>query len=748
MSVAWPVNRLSYEAIADEDHALIDRLFAGRCDEPRVAKWVQQCKGQGSFARRLASKTKVAKDLPLLDLLKLQVEPSAQVPTLKLVFKAGRVLLLDPGVHCEDIVRTLQRSLSRIARAFSPSGQPKVKLIYPFMILSLRVSTTAKLFSLTPLHRAHADMNKAPFRAWIAEKLEENAAGVLDVTACLLAGGDGETADKARDALAVVSTCRNAQSFRGLVVYDVAMDDVGLSRAFQTLEHNAQLTECVLVLARLTPRRLRLTKVRLSRAGLHALEEVVLAKGQQAGAWALATLDLSENKLSRDMVTTLAASLKLFPTGLQRLLLGRCHIANVVPIVAIFALPSWAATLQELNLSFNTLDAEGTAALTEWLGRAFSLRRLAVAGTGVDTLLLLRALKLNTVLHSSSLTELDLSHSALKDDACADLGHILGATASLSSLVLRRLAVPRRGFHGILAPWFQNAHLSAPLQLDASENDFSGARGSALAKLLAASPRVQRDSLRLNRCGLRDEALAAVVAALATASHLRELHLENNGGRALSMAVFFPAALEPRPGDAFASLLTSARQLRELYLRSDEPALRYPLAVLRPVLHALGAATSALEVLDLSGNRGGDEVAACLAAALPKTLTLRALFWDGNYTTLAGFERFHAGLALNRSVTVMPVPVHDTRRLLEQREPDREGLFAVLGALYGCIQRNQAARDAVAASVVIRDDVGSSYDGAALWRSALLRSTATDLRQSWSAAVAGLDNTRGDAREG
>ncbi|KDO32659.1 hypothetical protein SPRG_02360 [Saprolegnia parasitica CBS 223.65] len=761
MSIPWPVNRLSYEAISDDDHAFVERTFAGRCDVPLVAKWVQQFKPKASFQKRLlvvskyrvltlkpqniGAKLKVAKDWALLDLLKLQIDASESAHTLKLIFKAGRILQLDPGVHCEDVARTLQRCLHTMALAYPPTSKPKVVLPLGLAWDEFTHDAPKLTDAYISFSSPYCDWYKAPFRDWVAAKLEESNVAtppVLDYEACLLAGGgEMETAEKALDAMAVVSTCRFAPSFQGqvaplyasrlmlgsLLVHDVALDDDGVSRAFETIGYNPNLRE------------LRLTKVRLSRSALSALEEVVQCKLKDPSSWRLETIDLSENKLAREMVVALASCLKQFPSGLHSLFLAKCGMTHVLPLVTTLNLPSWTATLRVLDLSFNPLDLQSSTALTEWLGRASSLTRLAVAGTGIDTAKLLRSIQLNTVLHTSSLVALDLSHLTLKDEAVADLGAILGATQSLASLVLRNLSVPKRGLETILTPWFANPRFtSQQMSLDMSENDFS-AKGKVLADLLATSPLVLRESLRLNQCGLRDEALAMVVAALSSCRHLRALHLENNGGTPLAsmLGAFFSGPLEMRPGDAFATLLTSSRELQELYMSSNIPSLRYPLSVLRPIVHSIGSSASSLEVLDLSGNRGGDEVALCLASALPKTTKLRALFWDGNYTSVLGFERFHEGLMRNASVTVMPVPIQDTRRLLDLKEPRREALFAVLGALYGCIQRNMAASTTrVMASVIVREDLlRASYEEGALWRSTLLRNSPIDVRQSWSSAL-------------
>ncbi|OQS04126.1 hypothetical protein THRCLA_03608 [Thraustotheca clavata] len=457
----------------------------------------------------------------------------------------------------------------------------------------------------------------------------------------------------------------------------------------------------------------------------------------QKSPWQLQTLDLSENKFTKEMLTTLASSFRQFPIGLTNLHLARCGIpSNLFTLLfSTFKEPSWISTLRVLDISFNTLDNEGTVSLVDWISSVSALQRLAIAGTNLDTTKFFRALRNNSALYASSLTELDISYSTLKEDACMNFSEILVDSKTLCTLVLRGITVPKQGFQTILSPWFTNARLhDMTLSADLSENDFSGLKGKALAELFKLAPAL--NALRLNRCGLRDDTLAVLVTALGCCKSIQALHIENNGGKTSTINSIFSAApsLEDKPGDAFLKLLTTNKNLKEMYLSSHNGGHRYSMNILRPILHSIGI--SFLEVLDISGNRGGDDVAKSLALALPKTTQLRALFWDENHTSLAGFELFQEGLRQNTSVVVMPVPIQDTRRLLDGRDPPREELFALLGAYYAFIQRNQTMMSvSVMESVIIRE-----YDESDTWRNSMLRSTTKDLRQSWSAAVQTLVN--------
>lgn len=121
--------------------------------------------------------------------------------------------------------------------------------------------------------------------------------------------------------------------------------------------------------------------------------------------------------------------------------------------------------------------------------------------------------------------------------------------------------------------------------------------------------------------------------------------------------------------------------LQELSLSSLK--LPYHSQIITSTLQALGRNDS-LQVLDISGNIGGDEIAEALSQALRTNTSLKALFWDNNRTTLKGFRKFSEGLQVNGSVILVPVPIQDTRRILERRDAPREELFSVFGNICKC----------------------------------------------------------------
>ncbi|KAF0714478.1 hypothetical protein AaE_011562, partial [Aphanomyces astaci] len=685
MNVSWPANRLKDDdSISPEEHTFLDKFFAARSDQPLMAKWVVQHKGKASFTRRmlvvsnyrcitlkppgLGGKLKVSKDWSFLDLLKIQVEQSDTTTAIKAIFSGGRILHIDPGMHCADVVRTIQHRIHKLVDAFHFSGRPKSVLMHfavctsielgrilhrherqgqarrSIYILFMRLLLSLAIDLLHFLdqcdYHACCDFYLVPFRGDIATKLKaamDTTPSVADFEHCIVGMAETSKPADCGIALALLRTLQHSRHFHSVVVRGFPIGDDGISMAFQTLEQPHPVLSSI-----------RLSNVLASRGGLQALESAAKTKHQSPSEWTLTSLDLSDNsKWAKESVVALVSAMKAFPSPLRVLNLAHCHLTHLMPLVAVLAQPSWAATLRTLDLSFNPMDVDATAALTGWLSQVKVLQHLNLvrsppvvilvqAGTGIDTFQVINALKRNAPLYKSALMALDLSYNTLKPTTAAALGEMLETTQSFTSLVLRNVkpALASPTLSMILSPWFQNPHFATPtrasdlaLSLDLSENNLSGGGGTLLADLISRSPRLRRDVLKLNQCSLHDDSLDAIVAAVAQCDSLSALHLEDNDGSPPPKSIFFssPAVLRHAPGDAFVKLLTKQVQLKELYLSNSHPQSRYPLALLRAVVHSLGTTNSTLEVLDISGNGGGDDVAKCVAAVLPKTSCLRAL---------------------------------------------------------------------------------------------------------------------------
>lgn len=114
--------------------------------------------------------------------------------------------------------------------------------------------------------------------------------------------------------------------------------------------------------------------------------------------------------------------------------------------------------------------------------------------------------------------------------------------------------------------------------------------------------------------------------------------------------------VEQRAMDAICELIESECPLESLTIRgSGKLVLRDDTLAL---LDAVGF-NKTLTHLDISGNGMGDSGAFSLGKALQLNSTLRSLSIDNNGITLRGFIAFTIGLARNRSLVKMPLPLFD-----------------------------------------------------------------------------------------
>lgn len=594
--IRWPINRLSYEEVKPHELVAIEKLFVARDDTPVLMKWVLLHKG-GKFHKRLVVisafrmwmlqrkkpfKTQLVScnELQLMHIQKIKVlsgtsssTTSSSAPTTSIqLFISQRqfgqpplVLHFDPGVHTESFIRLLQRLLHGLRLVFPDKQFPKVQLppqchweeFFASSSSDTNQEERTTLFeAMTTAYRAFCDDLDLRYRSSITERLVECAGSYVDFQYCLgfPPGVDGyqqqpssirrhlgisssvsSSSIQLREVQALARTLEHAHCFAGIVVYDLSMNEIGMSALFQALLSPYSSINAF-----------TLTNINLSARSLRILQHVVLQstikRGQQQSLQ-LRRLDFSFNTFSQAMAAELATMFELLPSGLEILQLEQCRLSsssNSRILLAMKTNTAFSSCLRELNLSGNHLSQESTRVLSSWITGAFALHRLDVSRTKLDLNVFFQALRQNSILHESSLRVLDLSYNHMRAQASKDLGWILGKTQSLATLFLRgmqrrfhprtlvtqslaRLAKqasaievhiarshPTKGLtklhlKNILAPMFQNTGRALPCLLDLSENDLRGREAGILAQLIDESPFASRASLRLDHTCLHDK---------------------------------------------------------------------------------------------------------------------------------------------------------------------------------------------------------------------------------------------------
>ncbi|ETP33453.1 hypothetical protein F442_18019 [Phytophthora nicotianae P10297] len=539
--------------------------------------------------------------------------------------EASVMLHFDPGVHTENVVRLLQRLLYALRLTFPQQKMPPVTLppdchwheFFPDESdvtqsqdqnqneekTADSTSQNSTFAAMASAYHAFCDDLGVRFRDSVPVRIEECATttGCMDFQYCLgfPPGVDGYHQDlsatpfhsfarsivdacfpsssrsvtnfQSKEIQALARTLERSSYFTDIIISDLAMGQASLTTLFQALLS----PQC-------TIEGFTLTNVQLSVRALRILQQVVLQSTMRQNGnemkMKLRRLDFSFNRFTVTMAAELATILQLLPNALELLQLERCGLTTISCCRVLEALTTstaFSASLLELNVAGNHLGLEGTKTLATWITGTFALQRLDVSRTQLDINIFVQALKQNTLLHESSLLQLDLSYNQMRTQASEDLGVILGKSQSLATIFLRGMkryrhfhkllppqlqkegtllalseaavvahtaAARRNGgtvhradglrkhfLRNILAPMFANTDRSWACMVDLSDNDLSGHRAEVLAQLLDESPWATRTSLRLDHTCLHDKSALLLLHSIRGCKTLDSLSLEGNG---------------------------------------------------------------------------------------------------------------------------------------------------------------------------------------------------------------------------
>ncbi|XP_071060606.1 ribonuclease inhibitor-like [Pseudochaenichthys georgianus] len=232
-------------------------------------------------------------------------------------------------------------------------------------------------------------------------------------------------------------------------------------------------------------------------------------------------LDLGENALKDSGVELLRDLLESPDCRLETLRLIDCSLSEISCSALISALKS-NIHLRELDLSWNDLQDSGELLRDLLEGpdcRLETLRLIDCSLSEISCSALISALKSN--IH---LRELDLSENALKDSGVELLRDLLeGPDCRLETLRLIDCSLSEISCSALISALKSNIHLRV---LDLSLNNLKDS-GEKLRDLLE-SPDCRLETLRLIDCSLSEISCSALISALKSNIHLRELDLSEN----------------------------------------------------------------------------------------------------------------------------------------------------------------------------------------------------------------------------
>ncbi|XP_054955152.1 protein NLRC5 isoform X4 [Pan paniscus] len=387
-----------------------------------------------------------------------------------------------------------------------------------------------------------------------------------------------------------------------------------------------------------------------------SLSQVNLCEDDDASSLLLQSLLLSLSELKTFRLTSSCVSTE----GLAHLAsgLGHCH------------------HLEELDLSNNQFDEEGTKVLMRALEGKWMLKRLDLSHLLLNSSTL--ALLTHRLSHMTCLQSLRLNRNSIGDVGCCHLSEALRAATSLEELDLSHNQIGDAGVQHLatILPGLPELR-----KIDLSVNSISSAGGVQLAESLVLCRRLEELMLGCNALG--DPTALGLAQELP--QHLRVLHLPFSHlgpGGALSLA----QALDGSPHLEEISLAENNLAGGVLRFCKELPLLRQIDLVsckidnqTAKLLTSSFTSCPALEVILLSWNLLGDEAAAELAQVLPQMGRLKRVDLEKNQITALGAWLLAEGLAQGSSIQVIrlwnnPIPC-DMVQHLKSQEPRLDFAF-------------------------------------------------------------------------
>ncbi|XP_054389916.1 protein NLRC5 isoform X2 [Pongo abelii] len=387
-----------------------------------------------------------------------------------------------------------------------------------------------------------------------------------------------------------------------------------------------------------------------------SLSQVNLCEDDDASSLLLQSLLLSLSELKTFRLTSSCVSTE----GLAHLAsgLGHCH------------------HLEELDLSNNQFDEEGTKALMRTLEGKWMLKRLDLSHLLLNSSTL--AFLTHGLSHMTRLQSLRLNRNSIGDVGCRHLSEALRAATSLEELDLSHNQIGDAGVQHLatILPGLPELR-----KIDLSVNSISSAGGVQLAESLVLCRHLEELMLGCNALG--DPTALGLAQELP--QHLRVLHLPFSHlgpGGALSLA----QALDGSPHLEEISLAENNLAGGVLRFCKELPLLRQIDLVsckidnqTAKLLTSSFTRCPALEVILLSWNLLGDEAAAELAQVLPQMGRLKRVDLEKNQITALGACLLAEGLAQGSSIQVIrlwnnPIPCDMAQRLKSQ-EPRLDFAF-------------------------------------------------------------------------
>ncbi|KAF3706977.1 F-actin-uncapping protein LRRC16A [Channa argus] len=463
-----------------------------------------------------------------------------------------------------------------------------------------------------------------------------------------------------------VDTIYLTQDSKELNLQDfIHLENRDLVAIIAALEHNQWFTKlsakdyklstdvCDQIL-RVVARSSRLEELVLDNAGLRSdfAQKLAVALSQNPAS-TLHTLNLSNNSLEDKGAAALSVQFAKLPMGLKQLNLSRTSMSpkGVNSLCHAFCANSVvSSTLTHLDLSGNSLRGDDLPNLHNFLSHPNSVQTLDLSNSDCSLEQVCASLFKGCLKH---LSVLNMSKTVFSHRKCKEIPtsfkQFFSCAQALSSVSLSGTRLPLEALKALLLGLGCNPSLS-DVSLDLSSCELRSGGSQILEGCIAEIPNIS--SLDISDNGL-DIDLTTLLVWLAKNRSIRHLSLGKNFNNIKSKNVAQVLNNLVHMIQEEESPLTSL-SLADSKLKAD----------LSIVLNALGSNTS-LTKLDISGNAMGDMGAKMLAKALQINTKLRTVVWDRNNISSQGLQDVASALEKNYTIRFMPVPIMDAAQALK-----------------------------------------------------------------------------------
>jgi len=649
--------------MSSQDSKFAEDLIKGRKDELLFAGWVNLAKGKSSDNRLLVigkvratlvtSKLRIDKDGNLADLKAIE---STKETSVTLVYDSWNATLSTPQAN--EVINALVGAHAAVFPNIPPEKALKITVEPSSRVRETTGDSVTACGGFNDTYRVLADLApNCPIRediVWdVANLFTTN--NVTDFNF-----EDFEQPITPEQLVPLLAALRYNSYFSGFIVKHITLDKKTFPEIGKLLNTNTSITKLV-----------------LSNCGMNRDGCITIFDGLRGNPNSeINVIDISRNSGIDDKgMTAFANALAAMKTGLVQLDASRCGVNKTGMTQLAQALRknlNMTGTLDKLDLSNNTLDAEGSSALSSWLANPNKLHHLNLSNATANLETIVPAL----IRGCNEIRELNFSGNKLGKRATQSLCQFLQASDSLQSLNLDNTSLTVDEMVLIVQAIGENPYLQ-DFQLSIAGNKLGLLGAKQISALGASAPNIV--SINVADNDFTDEGLSVVCQALSNSMSLKSIDLSRN--------------YSPKPGkgrgqmiEDLISLINSECPLENLRLRgSKNSCLKTDLL---SFIDGVGT-NDTLLYLDISSQQIGNKGAMALGKMLQTNRKLKNLIWEDNGTTLFGFSAVATGLERNRYLKEMPIPIIDITNSMTKQSEDPIRLQKCLARIQSTLARNQ-----------------------------------------------------------